>query len=348
MSRIAIIGAGWYGCHIAAMLIADGQEVAVFERNYDIFTEASGNNQFRLHLGLHYARSARTRHQTRDGYHRFIERYPRFTREVPHNLYVVPLRESLIDFDTYVSIMLSSGIRVRPEPMAITHTGRLLPEMLDGVVSCDERLLLPSVSTAYFRSKLRHNLRLGTQVSKIERRSSSLLVGGETFDHVVDTTWGGLSDSRPGYFFEGTVLFYFRLRDQRAEFPAITLVDGPLWSIYPTEVPGRFTLSHVVHTPLFRGPNKSSIHKQMQTLTDQDLMPNRKAMVSHVERFLPAFSEIFEYEGPQLAIKMKPIDAADERACVVMTEDKFTTVVSGKIDNIFYASDHLLGILQDH
>ena len=33
-------------------------------------------------------------------------------------------------------------------------------------------------------------------------------------------------------------------------------------------------------------------------------------MIEHVERLLPNFSEIFEYVAPQLAIKMKPMDAA--------------------------------------
>ncbi|MGR7996918.1 FAD-dependent oxidoreductase [Xanthobacter sp. ZOL 2024] len=65
--KIAVIGAGWYGCHIASSLASIGVEVVVFERNKRPLHEASGNNQFRLHLGFHYARHHGTRQQSRDG-----------------------------------------------------------------------------------------------------------------------------------------------------------------------------------------------------------------------------------------------------------------------------------------
>ena len=39
--------------------------------------------------------------QSRDGFLRFIERYPHLSRQVPENIYAVPRRDSLIDFLTY-------------------------------------------------------------------------------------------------------------------------------------------------------------------------------------------------------------------------------------------------------
>jgi len=70
--KFAVIGAGFYGLHIATRLKALGLEVAIFEQEKDILKFASGNNQFRLHLGFHYARNFRTRQQSRDGYHVFL------------------------------------------------------------------------------------------------------------------------------------------------------------------------------------------------------------------------------------------------------------------------------------
>ena len=87
--KVAIAGGGWYGCHIASSLKAFDVEVTLFEKNAQLFSEASGNNQYRLHQGLHYARSAGTRHQSRDGYHRFVERYPRLSQSVANNVYLV-------------------------------------------------------------------------------------------------------------------------------------------------------------------------------------------------------------------------------------------------------------------
>ena len=45
--KIAIIGAGWYGCHLALVLKEEGHDVTVFEKNSEIFRGASGYNQFR-------------------------------------------------------------------------------------------------------------------------------------------------------------------------------------------------------------------------------------------------------------------------------------------------------------
>ena len=47
--KIAIIGAGWFGCYIAYDLIRSGYDVNVFEKEKEIFLGASGFNQNRLH-----------------------------------------------------------------------------------------------------------------------------------------------------------------------------------------------------------------------------------------------------------------------------------------------------------
>jgi L-2-hydroxyglutarate oxidase LhgO len=82
VSKVAIIGAGWYGCHIGSSLKTLGFDVTVFEQHARPLHEASGNNQFRLHLGFHYPRHHGTRVQSRDGFMRFMERYPYLSREV--------------------------------------------------------------------------------------------------------------------------------------------------------------------------------------------------------------------------------------------------------------------------
>jgi glycine/D-amino acid oxidase-like deaminating enzyme len=97
----AIIGGGWYGCHIATSLRALGFGVPLFEQNNRLLHEASGNNQFRLHQGFHYPRHYATRMRSRGGFSPFVERYPGLSRPVAENLYAVPRGESLIDFLSY-------------------------------------------------------------------------------------------------------------------------------------------------------------------------------------------------------------------------------------------------------
>ena len=40
MGKIAVIGAGWYGCHIAKKLLELGNELTIFESKKDILTES--------------------------------------------------------------------------------------------------------------------------------------------------------------------------------------------------------------------------------------------------------------------------------------------------------------------
>jgi hypothetical protein len=84
---VAIIGAGWYGCHIAKALKARGAKVTVFEQGPDLFVGSSAKNQFRLHLGFHYPRSYPTRMQIKTSFDRFQVEYPEFFIDVDTNVY---------------------------------------------------------------------------------------------------------------------------------------------------------------------------------------------------------------------------------------------------------------------
>lgn len=48
--KIAIIGAGWIGCHLAHKL-KNNHKITIYDKE-DIFSGSSSNNQNRLHLGF--------------------------------------------------------------------------------------------------------------------------------------------------------------------------------------------------------------------------------------------------------------------------------------------------------
>jgi hypothetical protein len=76
MKKIAVIGGGWYGCHIALTLKKAGFDVTLFEAGDDIFKGISGMFGIRLHAGPHYPRSEKTRRNCQQGFFEFIETYP--------------------------------------------------------------------------------------------------------------------------------------------------------------------------------------------------------------------------------------------------------------------------------
>ncbi len=334
----AIIGGGWYGCHIATSFRALGFNVTVFEQHSRLLHLASGNNQFRLHLGFHYPRHYGTRMQSRDGFSRFVERYPGLSRPVTDNLYAVPRGDSLIDFLTYKLIMTSSGIDFRELSAP--------PDMLANIEGClqtPERVLLLDKARRYFAERLGPFLVLDHRVESVEERGNAIHVDGRRFDFVIDASWGHFSRPPIELFYEPTMLLYY---EAAVPFPAVTMVDGPLCSIYPTEDAGLFTLSSVPHTPLGRFASADAARAVIAAV-DKDLVTTKIAqMEEQARRYVPGFSDVFRFVGPQISMKTKPVGSFDDRSCYVFKQGRVFSVMSGKIDTIFFAAERILALIE--
>lgn len=335
---IAVVGAGWYGCHIATSLQALGIEVAVFERASRPLHEASGNNQFRLHQGFHYPRHYSTRVQSRDGFLRFIERYPNLSREIAENIYAVPRRESLVDFLTYRLIMTSSGI-----DFSELHVPPVGLRDIEGALLVAERVVMLERAREYFKRRLGDSLLLNTQVEAVDETERAVFVNGTKFDFVVDATWGHYGGLPIDVSFEPTLLLYYECNE---EFPALTFVDGPLCSIYPTEDPRVYTLSSVPYTPLGRFSTAAAARSFRDAVNGQTVLERRHAMTKQIHEYVPEFSDRFRFLGPQISIKTKPLGKHDDRSCYVFRSGRVFSVLSGKIDTIFFAVERILGMLE--
>lgn len=338
MYKFGIIGAGWYGCHIASSFKALGFSVTVFDSEKNILNKASGNNQFRLHQGFHYARNYRTRVQSRDGYMRFIERYPTLSDPIKHNLYAVPNSDSLIDFLTYRLIMTSSGIEfyeVKPSQFELTNCS--------GVLLTDERVMRTDKARDLFKLRLDGNLNLDQKITSVEEKGDKVYLNGEEFDYIVDATWGSVSKIDHPVFFEPTILLYYR---SKIGSYALTMVDGDLCSVYPTDKEDVFTLSSVKHTPLGRFDSMLDARSFLNQVDSKLIEVKRRLMEEQVSRYMPDFCEKFEYIEPQLSVKTKIAGATDDRSCYVAKHGRKFVVMSGKIDTIFYASETILSMIE--
>ena len=333
----AVIGGGWYGCHIASSFRALGMTVTVFEQHNRLLHLASGNNQFRLHLGFHYPRHYGTRMQSRDGFSRFVERYPDLSRPVTENIYAVPRGESLIDFLTYKVIMTSSGIEFTetPAPPFLTN--------VEGCLHTSERVVMLDKARRYFADRLGPFVVLDHRVESVEQRGDAVYVDGRRFDFLVDATWGHLRRPPIDLYFEPTILLYY---EANSPFPAVTMVDGPLGSIYPTEDQSLFTLSTVKYTPLGRFDTGVEAVAALAAV-DRDLVAAKvKAMEEQIMAYIPGFRDVFRFVGPQLSIKTKPTGRFDDRSCYVFRDGRVFSVMSGKIDTVFFAAERILSAIE--
>jgi hypothetical protein len=334
--NICIVGAGWYGCHIAKNLIAVGYKTTIYEKDEILFNGASGSNQNRLHLGFHYPRNHRTRIQSLIGYDRFIEEYPDVVSKIKNNIYSVPLLDSLIDFKTYQGIMASTGI-----PFSTCQTPSFL-DNIEGSILTNEMLINVSKARKYFMKKLHGSINFCSEVKTINEKAQNVIVNGESFDYVIDTTWGHLIQDN-NCFYELSLLL---LMKKKRQFDyAITLVDGDLWSIYPTEDSDIFTLSSVIHTPLFTEDSKELFEKRKLEISDDLLFQKRRQITEHVQKTFPSLYDFFDFFDYQISVKTKLKTLSSDRSCYVKRTNRIISIFSGKIDNIFYASDNVMKIL---
>jgi len=307
--KIAVIGAGWFGCHIANKL-KNNHEVSIFDSS-NIFFKASIKNQNRLHLGFHYARNSATRLMCKNTFDKFSNEYSHLLRSIPQNIYAIPERESIIDFDTYIKIFENYQF----ENKKLNYLNNVA-----GCIRVDEKYIDPFLAQAYFKNSLKDIFQIN-HIDDIDNISSS-------YDLVINCTNNQLNPIIENSFSQPcTIFIYQKIND--TPFDALTLVDGPLFSIFPF-FKNTFTISDVEYTP------------------DSNLSySNRVAAIENkISYYYPDFNKNFKSLDYLKAIKSKPVDMSDGRNPIITINKNIINCYSGKIQGIYYFEDYMRTICE--
>lgn len=304
MKRVAIIGGGWVGCHLA-MVLRDQMDVVLYEKNHTLISETSFINQNRLHYGYHYARNAATRRLCATTFVRFMEDYGDLVHDVDNNYYAVSEDESLLDAET-ISIIFGKGPHTSLDPQVFNHTSLLL--------NTPEKRIDAIGASLYFQWQLE------PLVKKETIQRSDLHALKKDFDFVFDCTNNALLDPLPSHFFEAVAMFIYRPKTS-LPFGALTYIDGSLFSIYPYN-DKCFSLSHVKYGIM----NGNSLDN-----TDGA----RRLIEQHVERYWPGFADSFDYLFPTLSIKAKTKDCSANRTPLMRQDENLFSFFTGKIQGIY-------------
>ena len=335
--KIAIAGAGWFGCHLAHEFLVAGDEVTVFEAKSDIFTGASSHNQNRLHLGYHYPRSYLTRKQSIDGFERFMEYYPDFSSEVGNNVYAVALHDSIIDFETYLQVLDGSGLdyEIRKESeYGLQNVG--------GVITCHERLIETTKAHQHFAKTLASSLRLNEPVTQVEQFPDRVVVNGEEYDYLVNCTYQSfLPCSQWKITYEPCVTMMYEGNEDQ---PALTMMDGPFFTIYPFER-NLFSVYSVSDTPLGQFENHRAALYRLESVNRREIRELTQKLEALIVEYYPAFPERFKFSHTSNTVRMKITCRSDARYCDVFQQGRTFQILSGKIDMIFTAADQVFDLI---
>jgi hypothetical protein len=350
--KVLIVGTGWYGCHAAMVLDKLGIDFDMVDTSNGFMVESSTKNQNRLHLGFHYPRAYRTRHECIHGYKEFCQAYPESTIDVSKNLYLVA-KDSLIDFQTYANIFAYEktpfDIIQSSERAGMPFTW--LEDRFDGFMLTRERLIDNDRAARMFESRLGSRLIKGYKPSDLVITASSVTCKGKQYALALDCTYGQLLPQE-NTFFELSCTWLYTLQNAPAEATttdlfAFTVMDGPFYSIYPYKPDRRlFTLTHVAHTPLMTSDTIEEIRRRQHTdVPEQLIQERRRKAEADVRISIPNFDDYFAYQGYFLSVKTKIRQRADDRSMTVQSTQNVISFCGGKITGIFAMERYLMRLI---
>jgi hypothetical protein len=320
--KIAIIGGGWVGCHLTYKL-NESHKISLYEKNSTLFSETSYKNQNRLHIGFHYPRSYSTRNLCKNTFDLFINDYGFLTKELKNNIYCVPQKNSIIDFQTYRHIF--------DYPNEIQ-----LPEIkkVDGCINTNEKYIDFEKTNLFFNEILHKNF----VRKKIEKKDLNTL--SKEYDLVIDATNNHLSKIDVDNFYELTITLLYRLISE-VSFNAITLMDGLFFSIYPYKE-DLYTITDVENTPIKKFSTISKFNTYIESITPK-LLDNKKNLIERkIEKYYPNFKKHFSYFDYYISIKSKTKSSTDDRQPIISHKNNIIQCFTGKIQGIYLIEDYVI------
>lgn len=327
--RIRVLGAGFYGCHLALALIRAGHDVEVHELLDRIFAGASGSIPARLHQGFHYPRARQTRAACQSYREAFMARYGNITRGVPINIYAIAQGRSLVDFSQYVNTLRNEVEFVDiydPFEYGLTN--------VEGAVLTGERHIVTDMARAYFEDQLADHLHFGVVPGEID---------SPDWDMTIDCTFGAATAAGVDRYEPCLVLLLRGPTDR-----AITIMDGPFPSLYPwNEDQGLCSLSSARWTPFSKTCRTwCEASALIQSLSSQDITKQAAGMMDQMAEFYPAFNDLYKFDRPMISIRAMPLSGADQRLVdIARVSDRALRVRAGKIDAVVHAEHEIMRMI---
>ncbi len=327
--RVLIVGAGWYGCHIASVLLARGCDITIVDKSNALFSGSSAKNQNRLHLGYHYPRSPDTIRECSIGYNRFKQQYGAVcTSPVPRNTYLIASEGSHIDSAAFGKLFDTKAVS-SPLPFRVTGVDT------DNTYTVNEEHIDHIKAAAHFQNVLGPYLRTiddSTAFTSLEKIEAA--ISQTPFDYILNCTYNHLDPIEYEHYELFLTLLY---KIPTLPSFACTIMDGPFYSLYPYDMECKlYTLTSVQHGVLYAGRDCS------QTVSEDVVATVRTHIESDIARYIPDFLQFARYTGYYTSWKTKPVTSTDDRSLRYKKEGRVLHMYGGKITGIFQAEENVL------
>ena len=323
IKKIAIIGAGIFGCSIALELDKEGFEVVLFEREDDIMLKATKNNHNRIHYGYHYPRSIETTKQSLDGMISFLSNYSEAVLFGFKNYYSIAKHNSLVSVSQFKEFCKEAGIGYKIE---FPDKEIMNPDLIAESFLVEEPIYDWTKLQSIVKSKIKKsNIKLNL--------NSDFLQSNESFDFLINCTYSNINEickhmnvREFNFDLQDVIIPIFKSNRSRI---GLTVMDGPFCSVMPKGFEdNKFLLYHAKYSVL----ESSNLHLFPQK-KNTDINANVKVIMEDAKRYYPFLQnvEIIDYWRTHRAI---PVTSNDQRLSEIMTYSEnpnFITVFSGKV-----------------
>lgn len=334
--KYVIVGAGWYGCHIASFLVKNNKQIIIIDKANDFFTGSSSKNQNRLHLGFHYPRSIETINECKYGYSQFVERYSQLITPIPNNNYYISRTLSKISVEDFIKNIDEAGLDYTSLPTA-SHISVNLKGLEDTCFNTREMYIDHRKAQTHFKDTLSRYLQQCPDETFISLNSIKADLELDESDVIINCTYNQLNPIE----YEKYELYISLIYKIDIDPFAITIMDGPFFSIYPYDIENKlYTVTSVEHGVLYSGQSVIDTSASSEQLADR-----RNKIEGLLDDYIDNWRSQFEYIDYNLSWKTKPLTTSDDRSVRINREGNVINIYGGKITGIFNAEKYIEKIL---
>jgi len=361
-----VVGGGFYGARLACMLRARGGRVLLVERESQLLGRASLRNQARVHNGYHYPRSILTSLRSRLNYARFLDEYADCVDQSFTHYYAIA-HGSKVTASQFTAFCRRIGAPLKAAPAKVArlfNAARI--ESVFEVRECafDAVKLRNRVTRELERTGV--DVLMETEAIRLAgARGSRTRVTLKTADEEFDVDAGlvlNATYSRLNHLLVNSGATMIPAKLELTEMAliepppelngaAVTVMDGPYFSMMPYPSRGLFTLSHVRYTPHCSWHDRPG--DAITTVDDprRGRTSRHVHMVRDAERYLPVMRSS-RYVDSLWEVKtlMPRSEQDDSRPILLRRSDEHPsclTVLGAKIDSVYDVEEALTALIVD-
>ena len=364
-----VIGGGFYGARLALTLRRRGLRVLLVEREATLLARASTRNQARVHNGYHYPRSILTSLRSRLNYRRFLDDYRDCVHTGFTHYYAVARGMSKVSASQFVEFCKRIEAPLAQAPSRVTKL--FDGSRIDAVFQVEEG----AFDAAALRSRMTRELKsagvdvmLSTEAVSVQSTPGGVeialhrLAPAPVYRAVCPPVHAELAlnctYSRLNHVLTASNAEPIPAKHELTELAlveppealggaAVTVMDGPFFSLMPYPSRGLYTLSHVRYTPHYNWHDEEDC--PVVEVRTVDGVSRFDHMVRDATRYLPAMRDT-QYVDSLWEIKtVMPRSEKDDSRPILLRRcaehPALITVLGAKIDSVYDVEDALLAEL---